>query len=146
MGLKLGMNAKLYRNTGTYESPAWDEIPNTKDVTLSLESSEGDATIRGNAGWRATVGSLKDASVEWQMNWDPTDEDFQAIRDAFLTDAPIELAVMDGDITTTGNQGLRASFAILRFNRNEPLEGPITADVSAKPTLAANPPSWHTVP
>jgi len=91
MGVKLGLSAKLYYNNGTYESPNWQEISNAKDVTLSLESSEADVTTRANDGWRATVGALKDASVEFQMVWDSADAGFQKIRDAWLNGTGLEI-------------------------------------------------------
>ena len=142
MGVKLGMDAKLYRNTGSYGSPTWNEMPNCKDVTLNLEAGEADVTTRGNNGWRATVATLKDASIEFEMVWDSADLDFEAIRDAFLNKTAIELAVMDGDITVVGNQGLRASCMVTNFTRNEPLEEAISVSVTVKPTYATNAPSW----
>jgi hypothetical protein len=145
MAVKLGLDAKLYRNTGTYAAPVWNEVKNVKDVTLNLEAGEADVTTRGNAGWRATVATLKDASIEFEMVWDSADDDFAAIRDAFLNRTPIELAVMDGDITTTGSQGLRASCIVTNFSRNEALEEAITVSVTVKPTYADNAPSWMTV-
>ena len=57
MGIKLGMEAKLYRNTGTYAAPTWVELTNVKDLTLNLEAGEADVTTRGNAGWRTTAAS-----------------------------------------------------------------------------------------
>jgi hypothetical protein len=105
MSVKLGLDAKMFRNTGTYSTPVWNEIKNVRDVTLSLETGEADATTRGNNGWRATVATLKDGSVEFDMVWDSADDDFTAIRDAFLNKTALELAVMDGDIATTGSQG-----------------------------------------
>ncbi len=144
MSVKLGLDAKMFRNTGTYSTPVWNEIKNVRDVTLSLETGEADATTRGNNGWRATVATLKDGSVEFDMVWDSADDDFTAIRDAFLNKTALELAVMDGDIATTGSQGLRASFMITNFSRNEPLEEAITASVTVKPTYSANPPEWMT--
>jgi hypothetical protein len=146
MAVKLGLDAKLYRNTGTYASPTWNEVKNVKDVTLNLEAGEADVTTRGNAGWRATVATLKDASIEFEMVWDTADDDFAAIRDAFLNRAGIELAVMDGDIAASGSQGLRALCVISNFSRNEPLEEAITVSVTAKPTFSVNPPAWMTVP
>ena len=74
MSIKLGMNGKLYRNTGTYEAPAWEEIANAKDVTLSLETGEADVTTRANNGWKASKATLKDGSVEFEMVWDTEDE------------------------------------------------------------------------
>jgi len=142
MGIKLGMEARLYRNTGTYAAPTWVEVTNVKDVTLNLEKGEADVTTRANQGWRATVGTLKDASVEFQMVWDTNDAAFAAIQQAFFNNTPIEFAVMDGDITDPASEGLRATHDILNFTRNENLEEAIMVDVSIKPTYADNAPEW----
>lgn len=146
MAVKLGLDAKLFRNTGTYATPTWDEIANVRDVTLNLEAGEADVTTRGNNGWRATVATLKDGSIEFEMVWDSADTDFTAIRDAFLNKTAVEMAVLDGDVLDTGSQGLRASFMVTSFSRNEPLEEAITVSVTMKPTYSANPPEWMTVP
>lgn len=146
MAVKLGLDAKLYRNTGTQPAPVWNEIKNVRDATLSLEAGEADVTTRGNAGWRATVATLKDGSIEFEMVWDTEDDDFGAIRDAFLNHTALEFAVMDGDIATAGSQGLRAACAVTNFSRNEALEEAITVSVTVKPTFSANPPVWMTVP
>ena len=145
MGVKLGMDAKLYRNTGSYETPTWDEVTNVKDVTLNLEAGEADVTTRGNAGWRANIATLKDASLEFEMVWDTADDDFTAIRQAFLSNGSVEFAVLDGDVETTGSQGLRATMAITNFSRSEPLEEAIQVSVTAKPTYADNPPEWMSI-
>jgi Phage tail tube protein len=149
MGLKLGLDGKLYRNTGTFASPTWDLITNVKDVTLNLETGEADVSTRGNNGWRATVGTLKDASIEFDLIWDTSDADFTAVKDAFFNGTTIEFAVMDGLITgagSTGSQGLRATCRINNFSRNEALEEAITVSVTAKPTYSTNPPQWMVVP
>ena len=146
MSVKLGMDAKLFRNTGTYETPLWTEVTNVRDVTLNLEAGEADVTTRGNAGWRANVATLRDASLEFEMVWDAEDDDFTAIRTAFLTNGSVEFAVMDGDVATAGSQGLRALMSITNFSRSEPLEEAITVSVTAKPTYSANPPEWMAVP
>jgi hypothetical protein len=101
-------------------------------------------TTRGNNGWQATVATLKDGSIEFEMVWDSADDDFTSIRDAFLNKTAIEMAVMDGPMTSPGSQGLRASFTVTSFSRNEPLEEAITVSVTAKPTYSTNPPSWMT--
>ena len=138
MAVKLGLDAKLFRNTGTYAAPTWNEIKNVKDVTLNLEAGEADVTTRGNNGWRATVATLKDGSIEFEMVWDSTDDDFTAIRDAFLNKTALEMAVMDGDVLTAGSQGLRASFMVTGFN--------ITANSSSKPPVAhGHVPTWPTM-
>jgi hypothetical protein len=146
MGAKLGLDGKLYRNTGTFASPTWDEVKNVRDLTLSLEAGEASMTTRANAGWEAVLASLKKASIEFQMVWDSADTDVTAFRDAFLNRSTIECAVMDGDIAVAGNQGLRATMAVLKFARSEALEEGMLIDITIKPAYAANAPSWHTSP
>ena len=145
MGMRLGLEAKVYRNSGSYDTPQWAEMENVKDLTLNLEAGEADVTTRGNGGWRATVAALKDAAIEFEMVWDTADAAFQAIQQAFFNRAAVELAVMDGGITDAGSQGLRASFAITKFSRNEPLEEAMTVNVTAKPTYSSHAPTWMTV-
>jgi hypothetical protein len=145
MAITLGKDAKLYRNSGTYSSPTWNLVSNVRDLTLNLETGEADVTTRGNNGWRATVATLKDASVEFEMVWDSEDLNFIAIRNAFLSNQPLELLVLDGIVISFTNQGLRATCMITGFSRNEPLEEAITVNVSAKPTYAGNPPTWYNV-
>jgi len=132
------MEAKVYRNTGTWATPTWVEITNVRDVTLNLETGEADVTTRANAGWRATVGTLKEASVEFEMVWDTADAGFTAIKNAFFNNAVIGLQVLDG----TSGQGLQADFSITNFSRSEALEEAITVSVTAKVTYSATAPSW----
>lgn len=141
MPTKLGMDAKLYYKVGGQDGAgSWLELTNTKDVTLSLEAGEADVTTRANNGWRATVATVKDATVEWEMVWDTGDAGFGAIKDAFLTNDVIGLQVLD-DATGTG-EGLQADFMITNFSRNEALEEAITVSVSAKVTYSATAPTW----
>lgn len=145
MAAKVGLDAKLYRNSGTYALPTWNELVNTKDVTLNLEAGEADASRRGSGGWRETLMTLKDGSVEFEMVYDNTDAEFTALKNAFFNGDTVEMAVMDGDIATTGSQGLRATMSIINFSRNEPLEEALTVSVTVKPAPSANPPAWMTV-
>ena len=145
MGIRLGMNAKLYRNSGTYPAPVWAEMPNVRDVTLNLEAGEADVTTRGNAGWRATLATLKDGSIEFEAVWDNEDDGFTALQQAYFGNQTIEIAAMDGDITAPGSEGLRATMSVTNFSRNEPLEEAITASISLKPAYAVNPPEWMVV-
>jgi hypothetical protein len=146
MAVKLGSEAKLYFcAAGIGETPEWTEITNVKDLTLNVEQGEADVSTRGAGGWKATIGTLKDAVIEWEMVWDTADEGFEAVRDAFFGGTLLGLAVMDGDIEEAGSEGLWADCAILKFDRSEALEEAITVSVTAKPTYSANPPEWKTI-
>lgn len=153
MGAKLGMKAKLYRlSTGT--RAAWPstgapatlvELSNVKDVTLNLETGEADVTTRANNGWKATIATLKEGSVEFEMIWDPTDAGFTAMKDAYFNNTPVALAILDGAKDEEGAQGLWADFSVTNLTREEPLEDAIKAKVTVKPTYSAIPPAWVTV-
>ena len=148
MAIVLGLNAKLYRNTGTYATPVWDEVPNVRDLSTNLEKTDADVTTRGGNGWRQRAVTLKDGTVDFGMVWDTADADFTAIKDAFFNDTQVDFWVLDGDSTTTGNQGLRAEMEIGNFTRNENLEEALTVDVSIFPGrgVSGNPPEWKVVP
>lgn len=148
MSIKLGLDAKLYIDDEvSYVSPTWSEVTNCKDLTLTLEKSDFDVTVRGNNGWRAIVSVLKDATLEFKMIWDTDDPNFTIIKDAFLaTSFPtnsINIAAMDGDITTPGSEGLRSIMIVSTFTRNEPLEEALTVDVKLRPSyFPSDPTEW----
>lgn len=128
----LGLNAKLYQGAADAALGSLTELDNVRDVTLSLDAGEADVTTRANSGWRATTATLKEASVEFEMVWKPADPGFIAIRDAYLNNTAVELAVLDQVRTTTGAQGLKGNFSITNFSRSEPLEEAQAVSVTAK--------------
>lgn len=144
MARKLGMAAKLYLNTGTYEAPTWVEVTNCKDLTLNLEKGEADVTTRGNGGWRATTGTLKDASVEFDMIYDTEDTNVATLEDAFFDGTSVGVAVMDGPIDQATSKGVRAEMEVFNFSRSEALEEAITVSVTLKPTYSVNAPEQFT--
>ena len=68
MAIVLGLDAVLMR--GTAGSKGTTEVKNVKDLTLNLESGEADVTTRATAGWRASVATLKEASLEFSILYD----------------------------------------------------------------------------
>lgn len=146
MATRLGLEGVLYLNTGTYATPALTRVDNCRDLTLNLEKNDADVTTRGNNGWRAIVSVLKDATVEFNMIWNTDDAVFQAIKDAFLAasieDQSLEFFVMSCDIDEADCEGLRATFTVSNFTKNEPLEEAQNVDVSLRPTISAHAPQW----
>lgn len=147
---KIGLDCKLYRNTGTYASPVWNEISNVADVTVQLSKGEAETSTRASA-WKTRKGTLKDASIDFQLKYVPGDTDFAALLASYTGNTSVELLALDGPIGTTGSQGLRAVCEVFNFQQGQPLEGAVTFDVSAKPTPsfdvggAAIVPTWFTV-
>ena len=153
MAAILGMNAKLYYQTtgtrvawpGTGAAPNLALISNVKDLDLNLNTGEADVTTRGNDGWRATVGTLKDASIEFDMIFDASDTAFTAIQAAFLAGTTVAFAALTGLSTVTGTQGLWADCRVTAFDISQPLEDAITVKVTVKPTYSGLAPAWITV-
>jgi hypothetical protein len=143
----LGMDGKLYYNTsGVAGSGSWVELDNAKNVTSNLESAEADVTTRNNNGWRASTATLKDASVEFEMVWDPSDAGFTAIKNAYLNGTTIGIMALDGSSATSGSQGPKFDGRVMSFSRSEDLEEAMMVSVTIKPTYSATAPTWYTVP
>lgn len=141
MSAHLGMAAVLhYKPSSTYIA-----ITNVKDVNLNMDKGEADVTTRASGGWKQTIDSLKDASVEWSMVWDTTDTAMNAIATAFFGNTTIAMAVMDGPYATTGSQGLVSFMTVTKFERKEPLAEAIMVDIAVKPGPGATP-AWYTAP
>lgn len=137
MAAVLGLDAVLYR--GTAGSQGSTEVTNVKDLTLNLESGDADVTTRATEGWKASIATLKEASLEFGMLYDTSDSDFQAFQSAYFGNTAISLFVSDGAGT-----GLDADFSITGFTINQNLEEAMTVTVKAKPTASTRAPQWVT--
>jgi predicted secreted protein len=135
MSVVLGLDAVLYR--GAKGSQASTEVTNVKDLSLNLESGEADVTTRATEGWKASVATLKEASLEFGMVYDTADADFNAFQSAYFNNEPLSLFISDGAGT-----GLDADFSITGFNVTQNLEEAMTVSVKAKPTASTRAPQW----
>ena len=116
MAIVLGLDAKLFR--GAAGSQASTEVTNVKDLTLNLESGEADVTTRATKGWKAYVATLKEASLEFSILYDPDDADFTAFQTAYFSNTPMALFISDGQDTA---HGLDADFSDImnRYNKGQ---------------------------
>lgn len=135
MATVIGLNAKLY--FGTAGSTASTELTNVKDVTLNLECGEADVTTRASEGWKVSVATLKDASVEFTMLYDTENAGYSALKTAYFGGTPIALLIADDD-----ENGLDADFTITGFSIEQPLEDAVTVSITAKPTFKTRAPEW----
>lgn len=135
MSIVLGLDAALYR--GVAGETAETEVTNVKDLTLNLESGEADVTTRATEGWKASVATLKEASLEFGMLYDTEDADFNAFQAAYFGNEPIALFISDG-----AGSGLDADFSITSFSVEQNLEEAMTVSVKAKPTASVRAPAW----
>lgn len=135
--VRMGKNAKLYRNTGSYASPTWDEVDNVRDLTWSGDPEKVDVTVRGlsaNGGWKMYEPGLRDLVMGWQMNHDPDDTDWSAFLTAYSAGSTVELLALDR-ATGTGAKGVRALVKVFKFAYGQPLNAQQTTDVEVGPAL-----------
>ena len=137
MAIIIGLDAKLFR--GTAGTQGTIEVTNVKDVSLRLESGEADVTTRKSKGWKLSIATLKEASLEITILYDTEDEDFLAFKTAYFTNTPLSLFVTDGDTTA---HGLDADFSVTGFTVDQPLEEAVTVKITAKPTASDRAPVW----
>jgi hypothetical protein len=139
----LGFQHRLYRNAGTYESPSWSELTIARDVTPDYSMSEADTSTRASvrAGWDLSTPVSKAASIEVQMLYKGSDTGYIAFKNAFHSKLPIEVAVVDGDITDGATKGVRMSVGVFNFSEAQPLKDVVVTNMTLKPTNATNLPS-----
>jgi hypothetical protein len=142
MSFVLGMNGKLYRNTATWGSPVWDEVPNVKDVDDGSDFDTWEATNRASGGVKSFLPTLQNWSLKFKMLWDPADADMLAIQAAHLTRAAIDMVALDGPKATSGSQGPRATWLVKTFPRAEHLTDGMEVDVELVPMQTGNAPYW----
>lgn len=140
MATRLGLDGKLYvkdNSAGaalTNPPSGYTELSNAKDVTLSLDHAEADLTTRANGGWRASEPTLKEGTIEFEMQWDTADAGFTIIKNAWFNKTLVGVGVFDG--ATSGSQGLLANCKVINFGRNEPLEEGMSVPVTLKPAYS----------
>lgn len=139
--IKVGLEAKLLY--GTAGSTGASEATNVKDVSLSLEAGSADITTRAAQGWRVKKATLKEGSLEFEMNYDTEDSLCTTVISNFLSGTAMAFFVTDGAGT-----GLDADFTLTNCSMEQPLEEAITLSVTAEPTIIGGPssraPQWVT--
>ena len=127
--------------TPTFVNALWVEIPNVMDVDDDFSSDSIDTTTRAEAksGWNSETRTTKSGTIKFTSRWKPggTDAAFDALRDAWLTNAAIAVMDLDGAKDVNGNQGLAANFTV-SFSKKKPVKGIMTVEVE----LSVN--SWPT--
>jgi hypothetical protein len=117
-----GADGKIYYGAVDTALGALTELDIVKDVTVSMEKAEVAATTRRNGRKACTKPGHMTIGVEFEMDFQPADAGFQAMRDAFLNDTPIRVAALSGDRSVSGSQGPMAEFHVMTFPINQPME------------------------
>lgn len=141
-----GLDCMAYLNTGaSWDNPTWTEMENIRDLSIPAGKGEIEFTKRGIT-WKKTKGGLKTLELSFgylhaQGNADTVFED---LMESYLNNTPVDLALMDGDITEDGTVGWRAPFEVMSMEQGQELEGAVSWQITAKLTCDDddNDPEW----
>lgn len=153
MGTPLtGHKMKLYRNTNTVAAPTWVEIAEIGDVSMP-DLSRGVAEVkRRTSDFTKNLPSIiQSIAIEFKLFHGISTTNFDAIRASFFAGTVEEWAIMNGDITVTGNEGLRLPVIIEQFPWDQPLEDVSSHDIRVvvgwmEEASAEVDPVWYPVP
>jgi hypothetical protein len=147
----LGLECKLYRNTGTNASPSWSLIPKAINVKVTPTKTEAQIPSR-ESGWMKYRGALKDFELTWTYRKKQgTDTVFDALQGYYINGTPIQYFVADGAAADSGTQGIKAYCEIMKMEVTQDLEAGEEVAFSARPTYyeessAVVDPTWYEVP
>lgn len=140
---RLGRQAKLYKNDGTYASPSWTEITSVIDATINQSDQLVDCTDRGSDEYKEQTPNYREVNVDVTFNLCETDSNLEAILNAADNRTVIEFAVATGDIAASGTRYLRMHAYVTNVTYNQPLEDRQTVSVQLVPAPNNNAkPAW----
>jgi len=113
-----------------------------RDLTIAISKNEIQVKNKGSLFIEYLTG-LIDSPIDCEVDWEPGDPVFEALKNSFWTEDSVEFVLLDGGIRRVGAEGLRASFIVTKFERSEPLEEVMSASVSLRLSAASpDKPQW----
>lgn len=144
MGLKAGIDASLYLNTGSYGAPTWVEADLFSQVTPNGGWDKADILIR-RSHVKYGAKTVIDLGFSGKMLCDDADPNYQLFLAAWKgLNATVDLLVLDGPLETSGSFGYRADFQITAGGQDQPVDDVLYRDFEAVPYPTANKPQWIT--
>lgn len=148
-----GRAAKLYVNNGTVPVPVWVEITEARDLSLPFGAEKFDDPDRGSFFKLFDAGQIE-TQITGSITYRQGSVNAKTIRDLLLNGCAKEFALVSGDITQTGVEGLRGGMKVFQNDMNYPLNDGMTVDIDLSPCYfedAGSPgvqiyPGWYVVP
>jgi len=152
-GPSTGHKMKLYRNTGTVAVPVFLEVAEVGDVSIpDLSRGLAELKRRANDFTKNLASLIQSISVEFRLHHGLDAVNFDAIRIAFFAGTVEEWAIMNADVSVSGNEGLRLPAIVEQFPFDQPLEDVAGHDIRLAVAYFEEPagteidPVWFVVP
>lgn len=138
----LGINCKLFRNTGSYGAPVWSAVTGVSDFTVSPKWDFKEGSTRASRVKRGAK-TLLGLEFKGKIKTDETDANYLAFLSALHGDAVLDVLAIDGnptDPTITGTlQGYRFDAHVVEGEQPQGLDDVLFDSFELKPALSANP-------
>jgi len=138
----LGRKCKLwYQTDGVAGSAGWVLMTNIKgdlQVDRSFETTEESTR---ESDFKFYVPGLHDATVTFEIRYDPENAGYVAFENAYDNSTPIGVKILDGGATDDAGRGTVMDAVITNFSETQPINGAVNISVSLQPAPSATPPT-----
>ena len=148
---KVGMDCKLYYDSGSYDVPGYVLITRATDVTASVDFNTASFVSR-QSQWEATGYGAKtiEVTVGYEY-WAGSDSVFTALLYASDQRLATRFLVFDSLVATTGAKGWRFYANVSPPSLNQPLQDGMTLDFTLRAARHYSggtliDPDWYEVP
>ncbi len=129
-----GFDGKAYYNDGTNASPVWKEITYARDVNTTSSAEKLDNSDRSSKFKKYCSGQL-DIETTITLTYGRTAATaVHDLRQKFLSRSPVQIAIMDGNIATTGSEGFKYYASVYSHDWDQPLSDGQTLSMTFAPT------------
>lgn len=135
---KLGINSKVYRNSGTYGSPTWDEVTCVSDLAVNAAWDEADGSSRAGRVKQMSK-TLMGLEITGKALVSDAGADYLALWAAIHSDTPLDLMVLNGANDANGVRGYRADFHVFSGSEDQAMANQLYLDFVLKPAVSDNP-------
>ena len=147
---KVGLDCKLYYDSGDHATPSYVLIPRAMDVTASVDFNTASFVSR-QSRWEASAAGSKTMEVTFGYEWYAgVDTVFDALLGYSENMTPKRFLVLDSLLATAGAQGWRFYAIVSPPSINQPLQDGMTLDFTLRAARfydsgAVVDPDWYEV-
>ena len=139
--VQTGRQQKLYYNNrpdsksagaGTYLAPVWVIIDRIGDLDFSNSKASTDVDMRASETTIKVFGN-KTRSITftyYRKGGAGADPVFDVLSDSYENDKPLDMAMLDGLVATSGSTGVRGPFTVAQLDKSEPIAGVVSYAVT----------------
>lgn len=135
--VKLGINAKLFYNAGTYGTPTWTEVTQIEDLMEDIKAQKSACNDRSSPINKSVVTSI-DLAWNGKIKNDESTA-FELLYEAILEKATVDILVLNGGSTTNGVRGYRADVQVFDMSDPQGRNDSIYHNFLFEPTDSTNP-------